>query len=93
MKQQNKTLKQNFFHRLCADMKKNYILYFMILPAVAYYVIFAYIPMYGVQLAFKDYNIRLGIWGSDFVGLEHFRRFFSNYNFRILIINTIGVSL
>lgn len=94
MKQQNRTLKnKNFFLRLGTDMKKNYILYFMILPAAAYYVIFAYVPMYGVQLAFKDYNIRLGIWGSEFVGLEHFARFFSNYNFRTLIVNTIGISV
>ena len=84
---------KNIFFRLGADMKKNYILYFMILPVVAYYLIFAYLPMYGVQLAFKDYSIREGIWGSQFVGLENFRRFFSNYNFRVLIFNTIGISL
>lgn len=94
VKQQNKTLKQkNFFLRLGADMKKNYILYFMILPAVAYYVIFSYVPMYGVQLAFKNFNIRRGIWGSEFVGMDNFTRFFSNYNFRLLIENTIGISI
>ncbi|MGB8454065.1 MAG: ABC transporter permease subunit [Anaerocolumna sp.] len=83
----------SFFLRLYADMKRNYILYLMILPVVAYYIIFAYVPMYGVQLAFKDYIARKGIWGSPFVGLEHFKRFFDNYNFALLIKNTIGISL
>ena len=44
----------NFFQRLGKDMRKNWILYVMILPVVVYYVIFAYMPMYGIQLAFKD---------------------------------------
>lgn len=75
------------------DMKKNWILYAMILPVVLYYIIFAYVPMAGIQLAFKDYIVKQGIWGSPFVGLKHFERFFSNYNFSLLIKNTIGISL
>lgn len=75
------------------DMKKNWILYAMILPVVLYYIIFAYVPMTGIQLAFKDYIVKRGIWGSPFVGLKHFERFFSNYNFTLLIKNTIGISL
>lgn len=93
MKQKVSKNNNSFFLRLFADMKRNYILYLMILPVVAYYIIFAYVPMYGVQLAFKDYIARKGIWGSPFVGLEHFKRFFDNYNFALLIKNTIGISL
>lgn len=73
--------------------KGNWLLYAMILPVVIYYIIFAYIPMYGVQLAFKDYNIKQGIMGSPWVGLEHFKRFFSAYNFKDLLKNTVGISV
>lgn len=73
--------------------KGNWILYVLILPVVIYYIIFAYIPMYGVQLAFKDYNIKQGIMGSPWVGLEHFKRFFSAYNFKDLLKNTVGISI
>lgn len=54
--------------RLLKDMRKNWILYVMILPVVVYYIIFAYAPIYGIQLAFKDYIVKKGIWGSR--GLE-----------------------
>lgn len=79
-------------NRLLIDIKKNYILYFMIIPVVAYYVIFSYIPMAGVQLAFKKYSTKLGIWGSPFIGVDNFRRFFNGYNFWGLIKNTLGIS-
>lgn len=91
-----KSAKRNtlsFHVRLGKDMKKNWILYAMILPVVIYYVIFAYGPLYGIQLAFKDYVIKDGIWGSPWVGFEHFTRFFSSYNFELLLKNTIGISV
>lgn len=65
----------------------------MILPVVVYYLVFAYAPMYGIQLAFKNYRIKDGIMGSPWVGFDHFIRFFSAYNFGTLIKNTIGISL
>lgn len=83
----------SFGRRLGKDMKKNWILYVMILPIVAYYIIFAYTPMYGVTLAFKDYVIKKGILGSPWVGFKHFLRFFKAYNFKQLIFNTLGISL
>ncbi len=58
------------------NIQKNWILYVMMLPVVIYYIVFAYAPMYGVQLAFKKYKIKLGIMGSPWVGLDHFKRFF-----------------
>jgi len=92
LKKGKKENKSSYLARLGADMKCNYILYIMILPVVIYYIIFAYVPMYGIQLAFKDYIMKKGIWGSPFVGLSHFKRFFDNYGFVQLIKNTVGIS-
>lgn len=85
--------KNGFFTRLRKDLKKNYILYLLILPVFAYYVIFAYVPMYGIQLAFKEFVPKLGIFGSPWVGLDNFTRFFSSYNFQSLLLNTLGISV
>lgn len=85
--------KMSFFQRLWENMKKNWILYAMILPVAIYYIIFAYAPMYGIQLALKDYQVKEGIMGSPWVGLEHFIRFFKSYNFGQLLKNTIGISV
>lgn len=85
--------KMSFFQSLWENMKKNWILYVMILPVAIYYIIFAYAPMYGIQLAFKDYQVKEGIMGSPWVGLEHFVRFFKSYNFGQLLKNTIGISV
>lgn len=63
-----------------------------ILP-IAYYIIFHYIPMYGVQIAFKDFYASKGIWGSDWAGFKYFERFFSSYQFWPLIKNTLTLSL
>lgn len=58
-----------------------------------YYIIFAYVPMYGVQLAFKEFIARDGIWGSPWIGFENFERFFSSYNFIAMLKNTLGISV
>ena len=91
---QNKTAKKNtFFSRLFKDIKRNWILYVMMIPVIAFFWTFHYKAMYGIQLAFKDFNIRLGIEGSPWVGFEHFERFFKSYNFINLIKNTLTLSL
>ncbi|GAQ17711.1 sugar ABC transporter permease [Oceanobacillus picturae] len=72
---------------------QNWQLYIFILPAFLYFLIFHYIPMYGVQIAFKNFVPTLGIWGSDWVGFEHFTRFFESYYFWDLIKNTLGISV
>ena len=59
---------------------------------VLYFIIFHYVPMYGVQIAFKDFKAADGIWGSAWCGLDHFRRFFSSSQFWPLIKNTLGLS-
>lgn len=94
MKSQLKqTPKKSFGSRVKVDVKKNYILYIMVLPVVLYYIIFAYVPMGGIVLAFKDYVIKDGIFGSPWVGFENFERFFNGYNFNQLLTNTIGISV
>jgi len=84
---------KNFRFRLQKSFGKNYDLYLLLLPVILYFVIFKYAPMYGVQIAFKDFIATRGIWGSPWVGLEHFKRFFNSYYFYRLLSNTLGISL
>jgi len=74
-------------------MMINYELYIFILPALAYFIIFHYLPMYGVQIAFKDFRPNLGIMGSEWAGLKHFTRFMNSYSFMTVIKNTLGISI
>ncbi len=68
-------------------------LYALLLPAFLYVLIFSYRPMYGVLIAFKDYQASLGVWGSEWVGLAHIRRFISYPMFWNIIRNTLSISL
>ena len=68
-------------------------LYVLVLPAVVFIAIFCYQPMYGAQIAFRNYNARAGIWGSEWVGLEHFKRFLTSSNFWPLLRNTLAISI
>ena len=68
-------------------------LYLLLIPVVANFVIFHYIPMSGIQIAFKDFTLRDGIWGSEWVGFEHFERFFGAYNFWEILSNTLILSV
>ena len=70
-------------------LKNNWQLYVMILPAVIYFFIFNYLPMYGIQIAFKDYKAVMGINGSPWVGFKHFTNFFNAYYFKRLLANTL----
>ena len=64
--------------KLKSYLKNNWHLYVMILPVVIYFIVFNYLPMYGIQIAFKDYKAALGISRSPWVGLKHFTTFFSD---------------
>lgn len=75
------------------DFRKNYSLYIMILPVVAFYIIFCYRPMYGLLLGFKDYRPGLGILGSKWVGLEKFVSFIKSPYIGRLVKNTIILSI
>ena len=75
------------------NMRKNWSLYLMVLPVLAFYLIFCYKPMYGAIIAFKQYTPGLGIWKSPWVGLANFRYFFSNPDFIRILSNTLRISL
>lgn len=83
------------FNEIVKDLKRNKNLYFMILPVVLYYFIFCYVPMYGLQIAFKDFTPAKGILGSNWVGLEKFKEFFvyDNYYVWRIIRNTILINM
>lgn len=74
-------------------LKKSWVCYLFIVPMLIYILLFNYIPMYGIQLAFKDYKPLDGIWGSAWVGLKHFRTFFESYQFGTLLKNTLTLSV
>lgn len=82
--------------RLLKSSRKIFIrdwqLMLLCLLPVAYFIIFHYVPMYGVQIAFKDFRAVDGIWGSPWVGFKHFKRFFASSQFVPLIKNTLGLS-
>ncbi len=74
------------------SLKKYWQLYLLLIPVIAYYVVFKYVPMVGAQIAFRNFKFSKGIWGSPWVGLKHFERFFSNYSSTEIILNTFVLS-
>ena len=68
-------------------------LYIMLIPVVAYFAVFKYAPMYGITIAFKDYNVFEGVFKSPWCGLEVFEKIFSNKNFWLTIKNTFVLNL
>lgn len=84
---------KTFLQNCSLSWKKNWQLYLMFLLPLAYILIFHFGPMYGLQIAFKDYSIKKGIEGSPWVGWKHFAKFFSSYQFKTLIRNTLSISL
>lgn len=92
VKRQDNTYSKQFsivFKRICRD----YELYLFLLPTLFFFILFAYGPMYGLQIAFKDFNGAKGFAGSPWVGLKHFKNFFQSYFFWPLIKNTLTISL
>jgi len=73
-------------------IRQNYLLYLFLLPAVLLTFIFKYVPMYGALIAFKDFSPMKGIWGSDWVGFEHFQNFLTSPNFYDIFMNTLKLS-
>ena len=84
---------KNALTNLFRNIGRDYQIYLLLLPALFFIIIFHYIPMYGVQIAFKDYSFGLGIMDSPWVGFKHFIRFFNLPNFWKLVTNTMGLSL
>ncbi|MCS7069303.1 MAG: ABC transporter permease subunit [Meiothermus sp.] len=69
------------------------MLYLMLLPGLAYFIIFRYWPLWNAQIAFRDFQPTLGVWGSPWVGFQHFQEFFGSYYFSQLLVNTLVISL
>lgn len=87
---------QSFSAKLQRGIRKYYknrYLFLLFIPALIYYLIFCYGPLLGVQIAFKDYNFRKGIWGSPWVGLKHFKALFAIRSFKEVFSNTLIISV
>lgn len=80
-------------NRLKSYWRNNYQYYLMLLPPMLFYIIFKYIPMYGVLIAFKDYNFMLGVFKSPWVGLEVFKEVFRDNTFWNALWNTLRLNL
>ena len=80
-------------HETWKCIKRDWRLYVFLLIPVAYILIFAYYPMLGIQIAFKKYSAVGSIWGSKWVGLANFQKFFKSYQFQRVLANTLRLSL
>ncbi len=81
------------WRRVSKDFKLNKYVYMMAIPMIVYFILFHYIPMYGVTIAFKNFNPRLGILESPWVGFKHFKTFFQSMYFTRTVKNTGLLSL
>lgn len=79
--------------RLTHRKQFHWQLWLMMIPAIVYMVLFVYKPMGGVLIAFQDYSLKKGIWGSEWVGFENFERLFRSYWFPVILKNTLTISL
>ena len=90
------TKKQGFFAQEMRKLKKNKFLFFLMLPGLIYYIIFHYVPIYGLLIAFKDYKPTLGVFGSPWAssfGFGHFIRFIQTPDMLNYVWNTIALSV
>lgn len=85
--------KKTWAELIARDFKMNKYKYLLVLPVLIYLAVFAYKPMYGLLIAFKNYRPRLGIAGSKWVGLQNFQNFFQDVYFWRLLRNTLSISL
>jgi putative aldouronate transport system permease protein len=83
----------SFIDAVVKDYKLNKSLYLLFLPVIVYYAVFHYYPMYGAQIAFKNFLPAAGISGSPWVGFLHFQNFFNSYYFWRILRNTVVISL
>jgi putative aldouronate transport system permease protein len=88
-----KVVRRRSTSTLWKNIQKYRWLYILILPALIYFFIFQYIPLWNAQIAFKDFKPLLGVWKSPFTGFDHFLTFFKSYYFTQLISNTVIISV
>ena len=82
-----------YFRRVGREIRMNKGLYLLIIPPLIYVIIFQYIPMYGVSMAFQDFSFRRGYFGSEWVGLTHFRWLLDNPDFVRAFFNTLQINV
>lgn len=82
-----------FRDRVARDFRRNYMIYLMMLPVVIYYAVFQYGPLYGIQIAFKNFSAGRGILNSPWAGFQHFEEFFTGFYFVRVVRNTILLGL
>lgn len=75
------------------DFSLNWSVYLLFVPVLVYFIIFNYLPMFGITMAFQDFKATKGFWGSEFVGLANFEAFFSSPDFGHVLRNTLVISL
>ena len=80
-------------HELARYVRRHPGLYLLLIPGVVYLLVFEYVPMYGLIIAFKDFNFVKGIWGSDWIGLQNFTYLFTSKNFWHILRNSVVISL
>lgn len=88
-----KGLKLNGSKSIWSKMVKRWQLYLLLLIPITYIIVFKYIPMGGLIIAFKNYDFSKGIFGSDWVGLDNFIKFITSYKFEMVLKNTLTLSL
>ncbi|MBT2765525.1 ABC transporter permease subunit [Paenibacillus sp. ISL-20] len=93
MEAHSKIRKKSVWRRSMMQMRRNWQLYALFTPVLLYFIVFHYVPMYGVQIAFKDFMANKGIVDSPWVGFKHFERFFDSFYFWRIIKNTMGIGL
>ena len=74
-------------------LKYDWQIYLLLAPALTYLLLFHYLPIYGIQIAFKDFVATKGIWGSEWVGLKYFERYFESYYWTRMLKNTLLLNL
>lgn len=85
-------LRRNGGSKVSPFVKYKY-LYLLLVPPMAFFVVYKYLPMFGIIIAFKEFYVGTGIWGSEWVGLKQFERLFTSYYFPVIFRNTLTISL
>ncbi|WP_284641552.1 ABC transporter permease [Paenibacillus silviterrae] len=85
--------RQGYWSRLRDRMLQHKYIYLLALPGILYFIVFKFVPMWGLLLAFKDYNPYSGFWGSEWIGLKHFTELFGDSNFYIMLRNTFAINI
>lgn len=79
--------------KIRTDWRMNWSYYILFFPVLVYYIVFMYLPMFGLVMAFENYNVGKGFFKSQWVGFDNFKMFFGSYYFERLLTNTIVLSL